>query len=489
MRGLAGTLHWEGSGIGAEAAGSGRLARGSRSPSWPGEEVAFEAAASLERGRVSVTSFRAATRSLEVAGSGSWRPGEGFSGRVAGTVGDLAQAASAGEVALGGSGRFAGDVAADAQGPRFTGVVHLRGHPRGAPGDRGQRPARRRPPAACSSPRAPWPGPAAAAASTARSSCPPGGSISWRLSSSSRSRRRRACSGPTRGSSRGRSRRGCGCAGRLGAPEVEGEVTGRALRYRTVAVDEGSLSLTYAARRLGVSRLRLRRGSTELTFHGALGEGREIEGEFESPAFDLADFAPLAGLRARRLAAREGARAAGRPAGRGRPARRAPALRGLRLQGRGARGRLPGRDGRRRGLGRGPGEPAARGRRAGQGLALRVRPRAAAVRPRTGPLGTRRLAAGAGPGSRQSLVPGHRAAPGQRAAARSRLGAGRPAAGHALAAGGREDAAEPRAGADLLARRGARGRGFPARRRTVPPVGPRRREPAPRGGTCRPTAP
>ena len=84
--------------------------------------------------------------------------------------------------------------------------------------------------------------------------------------------------------------------GTTGAPEIEGEVSGRALRYRTVALDEGSLSLSYAARRLGISRLRLRRGSTELTFHGALSEGRAIEGEFESPAFDLADFAPFAGL-------------------------------------------------------------------------------------------------------------------------------------------------------------------------------------------------
>ncbi len=84
--------------------------------------------------------------------------------------------------------------------------------------------------------------------------------------------------------------------GTAGAPEIEGEVTGRALRYRTVAVDEGSLSLSYAARRLGVNRLRLRRGSTELAFHGALLEGWAIEGEFESPAFTFADFAPLAGL-------------------------------------------------------------------------------------------------------------------------------------------------------------------------------------------------
>ena len=84
--------------------------------------------------------------------------------------------------------------------------------------------------------------------------------------------------------------------GTTGAPEIEGEVSARALRYRTVAVDEGSLSLSYAARRLGISRLRLRRGSTELTFHGALVDGRAIEGEFECPAFDLADLTQFAGL-------------------------------------------------------------------------------------------------------------------------------------------------------------------------------------------------
>ena len=128
------------------------------------------------------------------------------------------------------------------------------------------------------------------------------------------------------------------------------------------------------------------------------------------------------------------------------------------------------------------------GRGAGQGLALRVGSRAAAVRPGTGPLGARRAAAGAGPGSGESLLPGHRAAPGQRAAARSRLGAGRPAAGHAVAPGRRDIAAEPRARADLLARRGARGGGFPAGRRTVPPVGSRGRERRRAGGTCRPKA-
>ena len=60
--------------------------------------------------------------------------------------------------------------------------------------------------------------------------------------------------------------------------------------------------------------------------------------------------------------------------------------------------------GRRRGLGRGPGEPAARGRRAGQGLAFRVGSRTATARPGTGPLGTRRISAGAGPGPGESLL-------------------------------------------------------------------------------------
>ena len=227
VRGLAGTLLWEGAGTGAEASGSGRLAARFTIASWPGEEVAVEAAASLDRGRVSVTSFRGATRSLEVAGAGSWSAEEGFSGHVDGTVGDLARLLPPGKIALGGSGRFEGDFAADARGPRFSGAVQLAkatvGAFRGIEGSA-------RLAADAAGVRLPegavvWPGGRGSAAERSRSH--PGGSISRRISSSSRSRMPHACSASTRGSSRGRSPRGCGCAGRPAAPEIEGEVSGK----------------------------------------------------------------------------------------------------------------------------------------------------------------------------------------------------------------------------------------------------------------------
>ena len=85
-------------------------------------------------------------------------------------------------------------------------------------------------------------------------------------------------------------------SGTIATPVIEGEVSGKALRYRAVALDEGSLSLSYADRRLTISRLLLRRGSTKLLFKGTLTEGRAIEGEFSSPAFNSTDFSSVAGL-------------------------------------------------------------------------------------------------------------------------------------------------------------------------------------------------
>ena len=220
-----------------------------------------------------------------VAGAGSWSPEEGFSARVDGTVGDLAQLLPPGKIALGGSGRFEGDFTADAQGPRFTGAVHLAkaavGALRGIEGSA-------RLAAAAGSVRLTegavvWPGGRGSVSGTVEI---PSGRLDLvavlpQLSLQGAVR----LLGTDPRHVDGDARSAFAAARDDRHPEVEGEVSGRALRYRTVALDDATLSLTFAARRLGISRLRLRRGSTELTFRGGLGEGRVIEGEFESPAF------------------------------------------------------------------------------------------------------------------------------------------------------------------------------------------------------------
>jgi autotransporter translocation and assembly factor TamB len=295
LRGVSGTLRWEGSGTGPDASGSGSLAASFTLASWPGEEVSLEAAASLDRGGLSVGSFRGATRSLEFSGAGSWNPGAGYSGRVAGTVGDLARLLPAGSVAFGGSGSFEGDLAVDAQGPRFSGAARLAnasiGRVRGIGGSA-------RLAAAAGSVRlsegaVDWPGGRGGISGTIEI---PSGRLDLAAVITELSLAEAA---PLFGADPRLAGGTLGARllvrGAAGAPEIEGEVTGRALRYRTVAVDEAALSLSYASQNLGVTRLRLRRGTTELTFRGQLREGRAIEGEFESPAFDLADFTASAG--------------------------------------------------------------------------------------------------------------------------------------------------------------------------------------------------
>lgn len=292
---LAGTLHWEGVGTGVGASGGGRLVTKFAVASWPGKEVDCEAAVSLDRGRVSVTSFRAATGSLEVAGTGSWSSEEGFFGHINGASGDLAQLLP-GKIGLGGSARLEGDLTADAQGPRFAGIVHLSqaavGALRGIDGSV-------RLIATADSLRLTegaiaWPG--GRGSFNGAVELPSGridlAAVFRQISLQDAARQLGIDPRLAAGTLEARLR----LHGTTNAPEVEGEVSGRTLRYGTVVIDEGSLSLTYAARRLEISRLRLRRGSTELTFHGALGEGRVIEGEFESPSFDLADFSESRGL-------------------------------------------------------------------------------------------------------------------------------------------------------------------------------------------------
>lgn len=294
--GLAGTLHWEGSGAGAEATGSGSLATRFTLASWPGEEVVFEADAALDRGRVTIAAFRGSTRSLEITGAASWTREEGFFARVDGTVGDLARLLPPGRVAIGGSGRFAGDFTADAQGPRFTGAVDIAQATVGALRGIGAsaRVAASSGGVHLTEGAVVWPG---GRGSISGSIEIPTGRLELAADLQQRSLREiarllRTEPRHVEGALEARLR----LRGTIADPEVEGEVSAKALRYRTVAVDEGSFSLTYAARRLDISALRLRRGSTELSFHGSLSEGRTIEGEFDSPAFAIADFSQLAGL-------------------------------------------------------------------------------------------------------------------------------------------------------------------------------------------------
>ena len=124
--GLAGKLHWEGSGVGAEAAGSGRSSATQFTiASWPTNRSSWK-----PRGRSPPAGFRSPTFELQpgrsrLAAPDRWTREEGFSGRIAGTVDDLSRLFPRGKLALGGSGRFDGEVAADSQGPRFAGSVHL----------------------------------------------------------------------------------------------------------------------------------------------------------------------------------------------------------------------------------------------------------------------------------------------------------------------------------------------------------------------------
>jgi len=294
--GLAGTLHWEGSGTGAEALGTGNLATRFTVDSWPGEEVSIEAAVSLDRGSLSVSSFRGATRSLEASGAGSWSPGAGFSGLVGGTVGDLKRLLPAGKVAIGGSGSFEGEFAIDAQGPRFTGAARLEKAAIGAV--RGIEASARVVANAgivrLTGGAATWPGGRGAISGTIEI---PSGRLDLAAALTELSLEPAApLFGADRGIFGGKLGGWLQLSGTVDAPEVAGEVSGSGLRYRTLALDEATLSLTYASRRLVFNRLRARRGTTELTFHGELREGQAIEGEFESPAFDLADFTTAAGM-------------------------------------------------------------------------------------------------------------------------------------------------------------------------------------------------
>ena len=404
------------------------------------------------RGHAPSAGRRARSRS-PAPGPGARRTG--FSGRVEGTVGDLARLLPPGKLALGGSGRFEGEFAVDAQGPRFAGVVRLAKAAVGAlrgiegsarlaaaaggvrltegvvawPGGRGSVSGTVEIPSGAARPRggapaalAPGGGAPARGRPAARRGGARGAAAGARDDRRPRGRRR----GRRQGAALPHRRRGRGLAlGHLCGPAARRQPAAAAARVDRADVPRGARRGRGRSR--GSSRARPSISPTSRRSPGWSSPARcaaRVRGRLDDPQVEGV-------VRAARLR-----------------------YAGFDFKGGELSVDYRRRDGRRRRLGRGPGEPAARGRRAGQGLALRVGPRAAAVRPGDGPLGARRVPAGAGPGARGGRVPGRRAAPGQRAAARSRLGAGRPAAGHAVAAGRRDVAAEPRARADLLARRG-----------------------------------
>ena len=296
MSGLGGTFHWEGDGAGPDASGKGRVALRFAVDSWPGGEIAVEAAASLEEGRAALTSVHAAAGSLAVDGTGAWTKEQGFSAHLVGTVGDLAQLVPPGKVALGGSVRIEGDLAVDALGPRFQGAARLAGGSigalRGVAGSvrMGATAERVR----FTDGALAWPGGGCSISGALEIST---GSLDLVALLQQPSLQQGAPAlgldpGALEGSLQARLR----LHGTLADPALEGEATGTALRYRTVSLDAAGFSLAYEDRRLRIDRLKVRRGSTELTFHGTLDAEREIAGEFASPSFSFADFSAFSGL-------------------------------------------------------------------------------------------------------------------------------------------------------------------------------------------------
>jgi autotransporter translocation and assembly factor TamB len=290
VRGISGVARWEGEGFGAAAAGGGRVeARCALSPDLA-EEVAVQADAALGPEGLSIGAFRVATRSLEAAGSASWRRGAGLTGRLAGTVADLGRLfPSAG---IGGRGTFEGDIVSGVAGPGFHGKARIAAGSlaavRGIEGE--SRVVADRRGVQLVDATVAWPGGRGGASGIIEL---PSGRLDLvgvldQLSVAEAARLLGADPARVGGEFGARLR----VRGTLAAPEADGDIVGRDVRYDAAALDEVALSFTYVARRLEVPALRFRRGSTRFTFHGAVRPDRTLEGQFASPAFDLADFAP-----------------------------------------------------------------------------------------------------------------------------------------------------------------------------------------------------
>lgn len=294
--GLAGKLHWEGSGVGREAVGSGGLGARFAIRSWPGEPVTFEVDAALGGGILSVGSFRVATRALEAGGSGSWDPDSGYEGSVSGTFRDVARLVPPADFGIGGSGSFEGQLVVDAGGPRFNGRVRVAGGSLGPVGgiDAGARIAVAAGSVRLDDGALAWPGGHGSVNGTIEiaSRRLDLEAVLTRLPLADAARLLGADPQPFGGTLEARLL----VRGTAGAPEIVGEIAAEGLRYRAVTLDAAALSLTYAGSRLGISQLGLRRGTTQLSFRGELRQGEVIDGTFESQAFDLADFAAVPGV-------------------------------------------------------------------------------------------------------------------------------------------------------------------------------------------------
>ncbi len=296
VRTVDGTLRWDGAGFGSAAAGSGSLQALVTLALLPQERFALETRAVLAGGALALDPVRLSGASLEAAGSGAWRPGEGFSCRLSGAVADLGRLAPGAGVALGGGGSFEGEAAFAAAGWRSTGTVRLAkasvGKVRGID-------AAGRLEAAAGAVRlldvsVAWPG---VRGVVAGSIALPGGALAAtarveELSAAAAARLLGADPAPATGTLDAQLR----LQGTLRDPTVAGEVSGGALRYRAAAVDSAELAFSYAAGRFDIERLRLRRGASELSLEGELSEESLLSADFESRVFDLRDFASLPGL-------------------------------------------------------------------------------------------------------------------------------------------------------------------------------------------------
>ncbi|HWR98441.1 MAG TPA: translocation/assembly module TamB domain-containing protein, partial [Candidatus Methanoperedens sp.] len=293
--GLDGTLRWEGSGSGADADGAGSLEAKLRLAPWPDEELALSVRATRAGGALAIDVLRLAGATLEASGKGAWRAGGGFTGSVSGAVADIARlqpTAHRGQVALGGSGSFAGAVEADGGDPRFTGTVRLartsvgKLHDLDADARIVLTPASLRLVECALA----WPGGRGGVQGTIDLAS--GGlALDGTLADLSLPEGARLLDADP-AQFAGRLAATLSVRGTLAAPVIAGRVSGKELRFRKAVADTATLSFTYASRRLVAESLRLRRGKTELIFSGELRDGRVLEGTFESPAFDAADVIP-----------------------------------------------------------------------------------------------------------------------------------------------------------------------------------------------------
>lgn len=294
---VSGSVVWEGEGFSPVlAAGHGSLRGRVALAGWSQDEVDVEAEASLAAGTLQITAFRAGARALAVNGSGRWRPEEGLEAHVVGKVGELGRFGTISGAAFDGDLAFDGEVRVGAEGPRFTGPVRLE---RGTVGRLKGINATMQLAAGAEAVlirdgRLEWPGGKGRASGSLLF---PSGRIAGTIVMEQFSLAAAAqLLGADPGLIRGTVAAKADWTGTLSAPEVAGEVAGGPFQYRKLTVDSAALEFSYAGKRLGITELRIARGSTNLVFSGELRDGQTLAGDFQSPAFNLQDFLPDAGV-------------------------------------------------------------------------------------------------------------------------------------------------------------------------------------------------